>query len=342
MSKIRPNRKKQSRGGPTYAALAILAVVILTVVGYLLFAPRTRPSRHVPTPPVTGKEVRSKAPRPAPRAVLPTPPPVAPEQPAKPPLPEPAQQSAKPPVKPEYPPEVPLSVEKPALPPTAGSGKGKLAIIIDDMGAGMQEARSLVAIGVPLTFAIIPGLQSCREVAAFAAGSGIETMIHIPMQSKGWPQRRLESNGLLVSMEDSDIREHVERYFREVPRAVGANNHMGSEFTEHEQQMSAVMGELKGRGLFFIDSVTTPKSVGQRLAREMGLRTGRRSVFLDNEQNSAYIMGQLNQAVRQARRNGGAIAICHPHPATIETLTAALPGLKQQGITLVPVSRLVR
>jgi polysaccharide deacetylase 2 family uncharacterized protein YibQ len=217
-----------------------------------------------------------------------------------------------------------------------------LAIIIDDMGAGMQEARSLAAIGVPLTFSIIPGLQNCREVAALAAGSGIETMIHIPMQSKGWPQRRLESNGLLVSMEDADIREHVERFVRDVPRAVGANNHMGSEFTEHEQQMSSVLGTLKGKGLFFVDSVTTPRSVGQRLAREMGVRGGRRNVFLDNEQNGAYIMGQLNQAVRLAKKNGGAIAICHPHPATIEALAAALPGLKQQGITLVPASRLVR
>jgi polysaccharide deacetylase 2 family uncharacterized protein YibQ len=245
-------------------------------------------------------------------------------------------------VKLEYPTEPPLPVEKPTLLPTVGGGKGQLAIIIDDMGSGMQEARSLAAIGVPLTFSIIPGLQNCREVAAFAAGSGIETMIHIPMQSKGWPQRRLESNGLLVSMEDDDIREHVERYFKDVPRAVGANNHMGSEFTEHEHQMSTVMGELKGKGLFFIDSVTTPRSVGQRLARDMGMRSARRSVFLDNEQNSAYIMGQLNQAARQARKNGGAIAICHPHPATIETLTAALPGLRQQGIILVPVSRLVR
>lgn len=342
MSKIRPNRKKQSRGGPTYAALAILAVVIFTVVGYLLFTPHMRPPRPLPTPPVTGKEARHKAQRPPPRTALPVPPTAAPETPLPTPPPEPARQSLKPPLKPEYPTEPPHAVEKPPLPPAVESGKGRLAIIIDDMGAGMREARSLAAIGVPLTFAIIPGLQNCREVAAFAAGSGIETMIHIPMQSKGWPQRRLESNGLLVAMDDADIREHMERFASDVPGAVGANNHMGSEFTEHERQMSFVLGALKGRGLFFIDSVTTPGSVGQRLARDMGVRAGRRNVFLDNEQNSAYIMGQLNQAVRQARKNGGAIAICHPHPATITTLAAALPGLKQQGITLVPASRLVR
>jgi polysaccharide deacetylase 2 family uncharacterized protein YibQ len=78
------------------------------------------------------------------------------------------------------------------------------------------------------------------------------------------------------------------------------------------------------------------------MAKELGLKSGRRQVFLDNEQNETYILGQLNQAVRLAKRTGSAIAICHPHPVTIKTLESALPGLEKQGITLVPVSRLLR
>jgi polysaccharide deacetylase 2 family uncharacterized protein YibQ len=221
-------------------------------------------------------------------------------------------------------------------------GSGLLAVVIDDMGASMQEARTLAGIGVPLTFSIIPGLHNYREVASFAAIRGIETMIHIPMQSKGWPQRRLEANGLLVSLDDAAITDRVEGFMADIPKAVGANNHMGSEFTEHEDKMRVVLGLLKARGLFFIDSVTSPQTVGLRLAHEMGMRAGRRDVFLDNEQNEAYIRGQFNQAIRLARKRGAGIAICHPHPVTIKTLAALLPGLQKQGITLVPASRLVR
>jgi polysaccharide deacetylase 2 family uncharacterized protein YibQ len=220
--------------------------------------------------------------------------------------------------------------------------QGQLAVIIDDMGSNLQQARALADIGLPVTFSIIPGLRSDRDVAGFAERSGIETMIHIPMQSKGWPQHRLEANGLLLSMDEAAIREHLDDYARQIPTAIGVNNHMGSEFTEHEDKMRVVLEMLKGRGLFFIDSVTTPRTVGQRLAREMGVKTGRRDVFLDNEQNSAYIRGQLAQAVRMAKKNGSAIVICHPHPATIATLTETLPTLAGQGITLVPVSHLVR
>jgi len=229
-----------------------------------------------------------------------------------------------------------------AEPEENGGAQGRLALIIDDMGSNLQQARDLAGIGLPMTFSIIPGLRCDRDVAGFAARSHIETMIHIPMQPKGWPQRRLEANGLLLSMDGAAIREHLSDYEHRIPTAIGVNNHMGSEFTEHEDKMRVVLEMLKGREMFFIDSVTTPRTVGQRLARGMGVKTGKRDVFLDNEQNSAYIRGQLAQAVRLAKKRGSAIAICHPHPATIATLTEALPTLAGQGITLVPVSQLVR
>lgn len=319
---MRPNRKKQKQGGRAYAALFVVVVVLLAVGGYLLFGSR-------PDKPKTPQ---------VPTTSLPKPPAALPSRPVVPPT---VQVAPRPAEQPAYPVEKDVPSPAPA-PVVTESGTGKLAIIIDDMGTTVQEARSLAAIGVPVTLSIIPGLRSYREVAAFAASSGVETMIHIPMQSKGWPERRLEANGLLVTMAENDIRDRIEEFQRNIPRAVGANNHMGSEFTEHDDKMKAVLGVLQRKGLFFIDSVTSPKTVGYQLAQEMGIKSARRNVFLDNEQNAAYILGQLNQAVRMAKKNGAAIAIGHPHPMTIKTLSAALPTLKHQGITLVPASQLVK
>ncbi|MBL0226174.1 MAG: divergent polysaccharide deacetylase family protein [Geobacteraceae bacterium] len=323
MKKTNDNRSSKKPGGSRYAALAVAAVIILAVGAYLL---NTASIESPPSLPRTIQQV-----------------PVPPSQP-QPQIPVVKNYSAsKKDTSPLHTyPETPHVQEKTPSDSRPSGRAGRLAIIIDDMGSSMQEARSLAGIGVPLTFSVIPGLRSYREVAAFAAANGIETMIHIPMQSKGWPERRLENNGLLVSMEDAAISERIEEFMRSMPRAAGINNHMGSEFTEHEDKMRAVLTVLKGRGLYFVDSVTTPESVGMRLARELDLRSGRRSVFLDNEQDGTYIRGQLNQAVRLAKKTGGVIAICHPHPATIRTLESALPDLARQGITLVPASQLVR
>ena len=237
------------------------------------------------------------------------------------------------------------TLEKPAAKDAvARRSKPELAIIIDDMGSSVAEAEMLARIGVPLTFAIIPGLRHDREVAATAnTNQNIEVMIHIPMQSKEYPQRRLESNGLLLSHDDGEIRSRMDDYFTRLPQAKGANNHTGSAFTEDTEKMRLVLSQLRERSLFFVDSVTTKDTVGARVAASLKLRTARRDVFLDNNQDEAYIRGQLAQAVARAKKGGRAIAICHPHPVTIKTLVAVLPELqKREGVTLVTASRLVK
>ncbi|MBT1074496.1 divergent polysaccharide deacetylase family protein [Geobacter grbiciae] len=234
---------------------------------------------------------------------------------------------------------VPPPTERHVRPRPAGSGN--LAIIIDDMGKGMQEARSIIDIGVPVTFSIIPGLPKVRQVAQEAQRRGIEAMIHLPMEPKGYPERRLEENGLLLSQSNDEIVVRMNGYFKEVPQAVGANNHMGSAFTENKEKMAIVLRVLKEKGLFFVDSKTSAISVGESTAREMGLRTASRSVFLDNIQDVGYISKQIRQAASIARKRGSAIAICHPHPATIQALAAELPKLRDEGVTFVPASSLV-
>jgi polysaccharide deacetylase 2 family uncharacterized protein YibQ len=195
---------------------------------------------------------------------------------------------------------------------------------------------------VPINFAIIPGLRQYREVADYATDQGIEIMVHMPMQSKEYPRRRLEANGLLLEHNDEELRTRVRGYLEVLPKAVGANNHTGSAFTEHPDKMRVVLQVLKANGLFFLDSITTPLTVGPKVATELRMHHARRDVFLDNEQDEAYIRGQLAQAVERSRKNGRAIAICHPHPVTIATLSKTLPELRSKGVTLVAVTSLVK
>ncbi len=257
---------------------------------------------------------------------------------------------AKPPLKIVKPPVVekqyPSSAKLPdqVRPPgkIAPIGHGIVAIIIDDMGSSMQEAESLLAIKAPLTFSIIPGLGKGREVAEAAHARNHEVMLHMPMEPRDYPQRRLEKNGLLMAESDQEIGRQVNEYVRTIPYAIGANNHMGSRFTEDNQKMRDVLLVLKERGLFFVDSMTTPNSVGLKLAREMGVRTAARNVFLDNVQDVSAIRTQIEQLARLAARRGSAIGICHPHPATIEALAVELPILQKRGITFVYASELVR
>jgi polysaccharide deacetylase 2 family uncharacterized protein YibQ len=220
--------------------------------------------------------------------------------------------------------------------------QGAIAIIVDDMGSNRHEAEQLLEIGVPLTFSIIPGLAHVRDVAEAAHRKGEEVMVHIPMEPKGVEHKPFEKNGLLLAMSDENLTRRLHSYLDSVPYAAGANNHMGSRFTEDRGKMRVVLNLLKERKMFFVDSKTSSASVGDRLAREMGIRTAARNVFLDNVQEQSYIRQQIGQLVAVSRRNGAAIGICHPHKATIETLALTLPALRSEGITFVHASELVR
>ncbi len=226
--------------------------------------------------------------------------------------------------------------------PTTTYQAGTVAIIVDDMGSSLKEAQELLSIGIPITFSIIPGLPKVKGVAAAAKASSQDIMIHIPMESQGYPKQRLESNGLLTRYSAEELVSRVEMLFETVPGAVGANNHMGSRFTESEEKMVPVLEVLKKHGLFFIDSRTTPLSKGYELSHRMGLKSGTRNVFLDNQQDVAAIKKQLQLAADMARKKGGVIAICHPHPTTIAALKEAVPGMQKAGITFVRARELVR
>jgi polysaccharide deacetylase 2 family uncharacterized protein YibQ len=307
---VRTNRRKRNSSRVPLIGMALVVIAVIAAVFFLDRAYRKQPVVQQTPPPVVERHKL---------------PPREPEQPV-------AHE------------DYTGVIHHPAEPQRAQrpTGPGTLAVIIDDMGKGLPEARALMDIGIPLTFAIIPGLPKVRRVAEEARQRGIEVMVHLPMEPKGYPERRLEANGLLLSQGDDEIAGRVNGYLNEIPQAVGANNHMGSGFTENRQKMAVVLGVLKERGLFFVDSKTSPVSVGDAVAREMGVRTAVRNVFLDNIQESGYITNQLRQAASIARKRGNAIAICHPHPATIQTLAVELPRLRDEGITVVTVSRLVR
>jgi polysaccharide deacetylase 2 family uncharacterized protein YibQ len=219
---------------------------------------------------------------------------------------------------------------------------GTLAVIVDDMGSSLKEAKELLSINMPMTFAIIPGLAKVKAVADAADSAGREVMVHLPMEPLGYPRQKLESNGLLVAHSEDEIAARTVELLNAVPHAKGANNHMGSRFTEQEEKMLPVLKVLKGRGQFFIDSRTTPRSTGYAVAERLGLRVAARNVFLDNQQDVTAIKKQLYSAAELSRRKGGVIVICHPHAATIEALKEGMPELQRAGITFVSAGELVR
>ena len=103
--------------------------------------------------------------------------------------------------------------------------------------------------------------------------------------------------------------------------------------------MRVALQAMQDKGLFFLDSRTTAKSVGEEESRRLGLRHYHRDVFLDNEQNAKAILLQLRRAEGLAKSHGQAIAIGHPHPETMKALRLWLKD-RDASVSIVPLTSL--
>ena len=268
-----------------------------------------------------------------------------------------------PPVRPPAPPPLPPSETVPQVPsspaalPGGGDqrgawqrfaaltppieGRAQVAIVLDDMGLSQFRSDRAIALPRPITLAILPYGNHLDGLVARARTAGHEILVHMPMEPSV-EDADPGPNALLTGLPIAELDRRIATNLLRLDGYVGISNHMGSRFTASERGMRRVMRAVRDRGLLFLDSLTTGKSAGYRLAREHGIPAAVRDIFIDNDRDPAKIRKQLALTAATAREKGYAIAIGHPYPETLNALEAWLPGLRDQGLVLVPISALVR
>lgn len=215
---------------------------------------------------------------------------------------------------------------------------GKLAIVIDDFGYRPAQENKVLEMPGAISVAVLPNAPHARAMATKAHQGGHEVLIHLPMAPLS--KQPLEKDTLRPEMSTEEIARIVREASANVPYAVGLNNHMGSAMTSSLTGMQKVMSILDNYNFYFLDSMTIGNSQSARAASGTRVKVIKRRVFLDDSQNEADIRRQFTRAVQLAQREGSAIAIGHPHPATVRVLQQMLPTLPAD-ITLVRPSQLL-
>lgn len=348
-------RSKQARPAWRRAALALVGAGALFAAGIGLGAWIARPSTEtaqtaVPPGPVaarptTAPPARATTAPTAPAVPLPrlAPPKLASVAPSGPPkVPPVASASSVAPPLPEAPwtaGEVPAwrrfaAVAEPA------EGRPMIAIVLDDLGIDKRRSRRAIELPAPVTLAFLPYASELDEQTALARQRGHELLVHVPMQPHGHDSDP-GPNVLDIGLGADELRGRIAWSLKQFDGYVGVNNHMGSRFTESADGMRLVAEAMLDRGLLFLDSLTSGKSVGEREARAVGVPTTSRDVFLDNTDTAAEVELRLAQTERVARETGSAIAIGHPRDATLNVLDAWIPKARAAGFVLVPLTAVV-
>ncbi len=226
--------------------------------------------------------------------------------------------------------------------PSISGGPVMVAVVIDDMGVSVPHTRDILSLERPITASFLTYGAANRKQVLEAKDKGFEVMLHVPMM----PHVKADLAPITLSpdMSESEIRNDLAQMLDRYKGLgmKGINNHMGSLFTEDAKSLGYVMQELKARNLFFLDSKTTAKSVGEKMAIEYGVPYIARDVFLDNENDYNYIMKQLRQTEKIAHMRGYAVAIGHPRTQTYLALRDWMKELPERKIRLVRLGDLVR
>jgi len=225
--------------------------------------------------------------------------------------------------------------------PEGIGGRGaRAAIIIDDLGNSRRYGRVVSELAYPVAMAVLPQAPYAAYTAKKAHASGKEVLAHMPMEP-GDSGVRLDASFLRAGMGREDLLATLRSNLAGIPHVQGVNNHMGSRLTARSQPMEWVMETLRRRNLYFVDSRTTADTQGLREAREAGLPAAERDVFLDHDPSEEAVRKQFRAMLTQAREQGTAIAIGHPHPETLKVLREMLPQASRRGVEIVPLREVV-
>ncbi|MBM7659646.1 polysaccharide deacetylase 2 family uncharacterized protein YibQ [Bacillus mesophilus] len=198
----------------------------------------------------------------------------------------------------------------------------KVAIIIDDFGNSMNGSKEILALPIPLTIAVMPFLETSKSDAEWAHRLGHDVIVHLPMEPLKGKKSWLGPGAITTDLSSDEVRLRVTAAIKDVPYAIGINNHMGSKVTADKRIMRIILEVCREQGLIFIDSKTSPKSVVAELANEIGVPYLENELFFDDVYTTQHIINQTKRLIKQLQVRDEVVAIGHVGP----------PGEKTAGV----------
>ncbi|MCP4658390.1 MAG: divergent polysaccharide deacetylase family protein [bacterium] len=236
-------------------------------------------------------------------------------------------------------PPAPPPVEVRRQPPPGRRGRPRIAIVIDDLGRGIEDLDRLGDLGIPLTYSVLPFESRTPQVVTELRRRDAEFLCHLPMEAQGGASAG--PGALLLRMSHDELVAATRRALAAVPGAVGVNNHMGSAVSAERRAITTVLTVIAEEGLYYIDSRTGIDTLGYSVARQLGIPAGERQVFLDADRDPEAIRHEFERLLALGTERGGAIAIAHPTPETLQVLASAVPAAIADGFEFVTARSLL-
>lgn len=335
-----------------------------------------RPEPPPPPPPMDKPEDREPPPVPAleakPEAAPPAPPP--PAAPAETPA-RPESKAAEAPAPqilpnlPPAPPGAPLSeAPDPGLIETSRSGplpivgrdgrepwrvyarpfdqleqRPRISVVLYGLGPSAAATRTAIqALPGVITLAFSPYADGLENWMASARAAGHEVLLMVPMEPRNYPDYDPGPRALLTTLTDVENIERLEWMLGRGVGYVGITDFMGSRFTNSAAHMRTLFGDLRKRGLLYLESRAAARAISGQLAAASGVPFASNALYIDSQASRPAIDAQLAEAERLARQIGAVVVMGFLYPVTIERVAHWAATAERRGFALAPVSALAK
>ena len=220
----------------------------------------------------------------------------------------------------------------------------RLAVVVFGFHDSAAQADSFFALPAPFAVAIVPGERAAAGMFRAAHKAGREVIVHAPLEPINYPRINPGPGTLLVTMKPARIAGEVKRWLDQGRPVAAVANHMGSLATQDMTVMRAFYRELRRAQVPFLHVNPAAGSVCKALASDMGVVYEEPDIVLDAETrgDAKALERGWKVVLEEARRRGSLTVMVRATPSTYRWLPRALDPKRLDGVSIVPLSALVR
>ena len=216
----------------------------------------------------------------------------------------------------------------------------RVGLLLAGMGLNAAETEEAIRVLPPsITLAFSPYAAQPMPLVEAARAARHEFLISLPLEPQGAPLNDAGNQALLTSAPTEQNQQRLEWSLSRISGYAGATGALGTlrgeRFANTPELMAALLRDLAGRGLLYIDPRPDAPHPNQAWGRAI-------DVVIDDPPSRAELEANLDRLEQLARDRGSALGLAGtPTPLTVARIAVWAAGLAYRGVALAPASALV-
>lgn len=208
-------------------------------------------------------------------------------------------------------------------------------------GLGLNSAYTQAAIDqlpADVTLAFVPYARDLQSWINRARADGHEVLLELPMEPFDYPNNDPGPHTLLAEASPADNKQKLEWLLSRAAGYTGVINYLGNRLGGVEDPLTAIFGELEGRGLTVFHDGSGRRGVIQSAATNTEADLALVDRVIDANPFPDPIQNRLLELEALSLQNGQSLGFASPFPASIEAIADWASGLESRGYQLAPAS----